>query len=295
MRESWQLYVLLVPPLIYAVLFLWMPLWGLQIAFKDFSVALGISDSPWAGMKYVTQFFESYQFWPILKNTIILSGYELLALFPLPIVLAILLNVVRNSRYRKSVQMIVYAPHFISTVVVVGIIMMLLSPDGGIINQILALIGVGPFDFLGETFFRHTYVWSGAWQTLGYSAIIYLAALAGIDPELHEAAKVDGANLLRRIWHIDLPGILPVAITLLILNMGSILSIGFEKVLLMQNALNLSVSEVIDTYSYRIAFVAAIPQYSYAAAIGLFKSVVALILIILANSLAKRVAKFSLF
>lgn len=295
LKRSWRLYVLLLPPFVYGVLFLYGPLYGLQIAFKDFSVALGISGSPWAGLKYVEQFVTSFQFWTVIRNSIVLNVYELLALFPLPIVLALLLNVVRSSTFRRSVQLITYAPHFISTVVVVGIIIMLFSPTGGIVNQAITGLGGEPVDFLSAEMFRHTYVWSGAWQTLGYSAIIYLAALAGIDPELHEAARVDGASLIRRIWHIDIPGILPVMITLLILNMGSMLSVGFEKVLLMQNSLNLSVSEVIDTYSYRVAFASSIPQYSYAAAIGLFKSVIALAMLVLANWLARRVAKQSLF
>ena len=294
-RRSWQLYLLLLPPAVYAVLFLYGPLYGLQMAFKDFSVAKGITGSPWAGFKYVEQFLGSYQFWTILKNTLILNFYELIALFPLPIILALLLNTVRSSKFRRTVQLITYAPHFISTVVVVGIVIMLFSPPGGIVNQAIGAAGGNSLDFLGPSAWRHTYVWSGAWQTLGYSAIIYLAALAGIDPQLHEAAKVDGASLVKRIWHIDLPGIMPVTITLLILNMGSMLSVGFEKVLLMQNPLNLAVSEVIDTYSYRVAFQSAIPQYSYATAIGLFKSLIALCLLLLANWLARRVAKESLF
>lgn len=295
LAKSWRLYVLLAPPAIYTLVFLWGPLWGLQIAFKDFSVALGITGSPWAGLKYLEQFVTSFQFWTVIKNSVILNVYELIALFPLPIILALLLNAVRSIRFRKSVQLITYAPHFISTVVVVGIIIMLFSPDSGIVNQAIVALGGEAVDFLGVDMFRHTYVWSGAWQTLGYSAIIYLAALAGIDPELHEAAKVDGASIVRRIWHIDVPGIMPVMITLLILNMGSMLSVGFEKVLLMQNSLNLSVSEVIDTYSYRVAFASSIPQYSYASAIGLFKSVIALGMLLLANWLARRVSNQSLF
>src|SRR5699024_1600512 len=271
------------------------PLYGLQMAFKDFSVALGISGSPWAGLKYVEQFVTSFQFGTVIRNSLVLNFYELLALFPLPIVLALLLNVVRNMKFKRTVQMITYAPYFISTVVVVGIIIMLFSPSGGIVNQVIVGLGGESADFLSSDLFRHTYVWSGAWQTLGYSAIIYLAALAGIDPQLHEAAKVDGASIVRRIWHIDLPGILPVMVTLLILNMGSMLSVGFEKVLLMQTPLNLDVSEVIDTYSYNVAFASSIPQYSYAAAIGLFKSVIAVIMLLLANWLARRVAKTSLF
>jgi len=294
-RRSWQLYVLLIPPAIYAILFLYAPLYGLQIAFKNFSVAQGINGSPWAGLTYVRQFLNSYEFWTVVKNTLWLNAYQLIALFPLPIILAIMLNTVRSRRYSRGVQMITYAPHFISTVVVVGLVVMLASPDGGIINQAISAFGGNKQDFLSETWFRHTYVWSGAWQTLGFSAIIYLAALAGVDPQLHEAATVDGASMVKRIWHIDLPGIRPVMITIMILNMGSMLTVGFEKVLLLQNPLNLSVSEVIDTYSYRVAFVSSLPQYSYAAAIALFQSVMGLVLLVLANFLARRVAKESLF
>lgn len=294
-RRSWQLYALLALPAIYAIVFLYWPLYGLQIAFKNFSLARGITASPWAGLRYLEQYFNSFQFWPTLRNTLILNFYALLALIPMPIILALLLNSVRSSRFRKVVQTITYAPYFISTVVVVGMILILFAPNSGIFNQAIGALGLPQIDFLSSEMFRHTYVWSGAWQTLGYSAVIYLAALAGIDPELHEAAKVDGASIIRRIWHIDLRGILPVTITLLVLNMGSILSVGFEKVLLMQNPLNQSVSEVIDTYAYRVAFVSALPQYSYGTAIGLFKSAIALILLLLANWLARRVADESLF
>ncbi|SDD83289.1 ABC transporter permease [Auraticoccus monumenti] len=295
LRRSWQLYVLLIPPIIYCVLFLYWPMYGLQLAFKDFNIMKGITASPWAGMKYVNQFVDSYLFWPVLWNTIVLNLYALVALFPLPILLALLLNQVRNARFRKTVQMITYAPYFISVVVLVGIVLMLFSPNTGIVNVPIRELTGEPIDFLGPEMFRHTYVWSGAWQTLGYSAIIYLAALAGVDPELHEAARVDGAGVLRRMWHIDLPSILPVTITLLILNMGQILSTGFEKVLLMQTPLNTSVSQVIDTYAYQVAFNSQIPQYSYATAIGLFKSIISLVMILLANWLARRVAKQSLF
>jgi putative aldouronate transport system permease protein len=294
--RSWQLYLMLLPPVVFVIIFLYGPLYGLQIAFKNYSVAQGILGSPWVGFKWLEQFINSYQFWPVIKNTLILNIYELLALFPLPIILSLCLNAVRSKGYSRSVQLITYAPHFISTVVVVGILFMVLSPQGGLVNQMIMAFGGEPIDFMSEVgWFRHLYVWSGAWQTLGWSAIIYLAALAGIDPQLHEAARVDGANILRRMWHIDLPGIMPVAITLLILNMGSMLSSGFEKVLLMQNPLNLSVSQVLDTYVYQVGLNSAIPQFSYATAIGLFKSVIALAMLIGANYLARKIAKQSLF
>jgi putative aldouronate transport system permease protein len=296
LKNCWQLYVMLIPPVVYAVVFLYAPLYGIQIAFKRFSVVKGITGSPWVGIKYFETFIHSYQFWPVIRNTLILNVYELLALFPLPVVLALLLNSVRGRLYSRGVQLITYAPHFISTVVVVGIMVMLLDPNGGLVNNLVQSAGGPRIDFFGNpSWFRHLYVWSGAWQTLGYSAIIYLAALAGIDPALHEAAKVDGASIMKRIWHIDLPGIMPVTVTLLVLNMGSILTSGFEKVLLMQNNLNLGVSEVIDTYVYRIGLLSTIPQFSYAAAIGVFKSVVALLLLLTANTLARRIAKQGLW
>ncbi len=294
--QSWQLYAMLALPLVYVIIFLYWPLYGLQIAFRNYNIVQGILGSSWVGMQHLERFIESYQFWPVLTNTLILNFYELIALFPLPIILALLMNVVRSTLFRRGVQLITYAPHFISTVVVVGMMVMLFSPNGGIVNQFIGAFGGQPRDFLASPdAFRHMYVWSGAWQTLGWSAIIYLAALSGVDPELHEAAKVDGANILRRIWHIDFPAVLPVSITLLILNMGSMLNSGFEKVLLMQNPLNLGGSEVLDTYVYRVGLASTVPQFSYATAIGLFKSVIALILLILANWLARRVAKTSLF
>ncbi|QDP94610.1 sugar ABC transporter permease [Microlunatus elymi] len=295
MRRAWQLYVLLIPPVVFSLIFLYWPMYGLQLAFKNYNIVEGINGSPWVGMQYVSQFFHSHLFWPVIKNTLVLNIYALIALFPLPIILALLLNSLRNQRFKKAVQLITYAPYFISTVVLVGIILMLFSPTTGVVNRPITALTGNPVDFLSEGLFRHTYVWSGAWQTLGYSAIIFLAALASVDPQLHEAARVDGASIISRIWHIDLPSILPVTVTLLILNMGQMLSVGFEKVLLMQNPNNLSVSQVLDTYSFQIAFQSQIPQYSYATAIALFKAVISLILILLANWLARRVAKQGLF
>ncbi|MBA8795648.1 ABC-type polysaccharide transport system permease subunit [Friedmanniella endophytica] len=295
MARSWQLYVLVIPPVIFALLFLYWPMYGLQLAFKNYNITKGITGSPWAGTRYVEQFINSYLFWPVLKNTLILSFYSLVATFPLPIILALLLNTVRRSKFKKAVQMITYAPHFISTVIVVGIIFMLFSPSSGVVNVAIQALFGQTVDFVSAGWFRHTYVWSGAWQQMGFAAIIYLAALAGIDPELHEAARVDGAGVLRRIWHIDVPGILPVMITLLILSMGNILSSDFTKILLMQNNNNLGTSQVIDTYSYQIAFRSAIPQYSYATAIGLFKSIISFVLLMTVNFLSKKITKNSLF
>ncbi|TCC49891.1 sugar ABC transporter permease [Kribbella capetownensis] len=296
MRRNWQLYAMLALPLIWLAIFAYWPMYGVIIAFKDYNVVSGIWGSPWVGMKYFDRFVESYQFWRLIKNTVYLHIYELVATFPLPIILALCLNTIRKKWFSRSAQLITYAPHFISTVVVVGLLVVLTSPNTGVTNKLIGLFGFGPTDVMGDSgMFRHLYVWSGAWQTMGFAAIIYLAALTSVPPELHEAAIVDGASRLRRIWHIDLPAIVPVAVILLILNIGSILSVGFEKVLLMQNSLNLDVAEVIDTYVYKIGLASAVPQFSYATAIGLFRSVIGLVLLVLANTFARRFAKSSLW
>ncbi|GAA2792293.1 ABC transporter permease [Kribbella solani] len=296
LRRHWQLYAMLALPLIWLAIFAYWPMYGAIIAFKDYNVVDGIFGSRWVGFKHFERFVESYQFGRLLKNTLVLYTYELLATFWPPILLALGLNMARRRWYRRSVQLITYAPHFISTVVVVGLIVVLVDPNTGVLNQFLGHFGIGPLDVLNDpSYFRHLYVWSGAWQTMGFSAIIYLAALTSVSPELHEAAIVDGASRLRRIWHIDLPAIRPVAVILLILNIGSIMSGGFEKVLLLQNTLNLQTSEVIDTYVYKLGFASQVPQFSYAAAIGLFRSLIGLVLLVLANTIARRFAKSSLW
>jgi len=294
-RNRWQLYVLFALPLLYILVFKYYPMYGASIAFKNFSPILGITDSPWVGFDHFKRFFESYEFVRVLKNTLLLSLYQLVAGFPFPIILALSLNYVMHSKFKKSVQMITYAPHFISVVVMVGIILLILEPRGPL-NDLLALLGMERIHFMGEaSLFKSIFVWSGIWQNVGFGCIIYLAALSSVSPELHEAAVVDGASKLQRIWHIDIPSILPITIILLILDMGNILDTGFEKVLLMQNNLNLSTSEVIDTYVYKVGLIAALPQYSYAAAIGIFKAVIALILIAGANKLSKKVGQESLW
>lgn len=295
-RRSWQLYLLILPAVVWVAIFMYWPMFGIQIAFRDFTPVGGITGSEWVGLKHITRFVESYNFWPLLRNTVVLAFYELIAGFPIPIILALALNAVRQKYFSRVVQLITYAPNFISVVVVVGILVMLLDPSTGIFPHAIQLLGLTPPDFLTDpAWFRHTYVWSGIWQTAGFSAIIYLAALSSVPPELHEAAKVDGASQLRRMWHIDFPAILPIAIVLMILNVGTIMSVGFEKVLLMQNPLNLTTSQVIDTYVYEVGLNSPIPQYSYATAIGLFRSVVGLVLLVAVNSLAKRITKAGLF
>jgi putative aldouronate transport system permease protein len=295
-RRSWQLYVMLSLPLLYLILFKYWPMYGVQIAFRNFNVVDGITGSPWVGLANFERFVNSYNFRQIIGNTLILSAYSLAAGFPFPIILALALNYTGRAWFRRTVQMVGYAPFFISMVVMVGMILVLLDPRFGIVNQLLGLVGIGPFDVMGNAAaFRHVYVWSGVWQYVGFSCIIYLAALTSVDPTLHEAAIIDGANKLQRIRDIDLPTIMPVAVVLLILEMGAVLSVGFEKALLLQNTINLPVSEVIDTYVYRVGLAAELPQFSYAAAIGLFQSVIAFVLIVVVNQIAKKVGAASLW
>ncbi|NHN29160.1 sugar ABC transporter permease [Paenibacillus sp. S3N08] len=271
-------------------------MYGAQIAFKNFVVTKGISGSDWVGFVHFVRFFNSYEFWRIMSNTIVLSIYTLLASFPFPIILALSLNYVKSQIFKKSVQMITYAPHFISVVVMVGIIIELLDPRNGIVNRLIMGLGFEPVRFMGTPeYFKSIYVWSGIWQSVGFSCIIYLAALSSIDPSLHEAAVVDGATKVQRMWHIDIPGIMPIAIIILIMNVGHMLDVGFEKVLLMQNPLNMRTSEVIDTYVYKVGLASQSMNYSYSAAIGLFKSVINLILLLIVNKIAQTTKQASLW
>lgn len=292
----WQLYILLSLPILYIIIFKYVPMYGAQIAFRDFTVSKGMWGSEWVGLKHFIRFIHSYEFGKIIKNTLILNLYNLLAGFPFPLLLALGLNYVRVRWFKKTVQMVTYAPHFISTVVMVGMLFELLDTRNGIVNNLLGLVGIQPINFMGNPdFFKSMFVWSGIWQSAGFSCIIYLAALSSVDPSLHEAALIDGASQRQRMWHIDLPSILPVAIILLILSMGSMLDVGFEKVFLMQNPLNLRTSEVIDTYVYKVGLVSQAMNYSYSAAIGLFKSIVGFILIITVNQIARKTNQASLW
>ncbi len=294
--KSRQLYILMALPFLYLIIFKYVPMYGAQIAFKNFVVTKGIWGSDWVGLKNFVRFVNSYDFWRILKNTLILSFYNLVASFPFPILLALGLNYLRNRFFRKVVQMVTYAPHFISIVVIVGIIKELLDPRIGMVNKIIGFFGFDPINFMGEiSMFSSIYVWSDVWQHIGFNCIIFIAALAAIDPALHEAAVVDGASKFRRMWHIDLPGIMPMAIILLILNTGHILDVGFEKVLLLQNPINLKASEIIDTYVYKVGLTAQVANYSYSTAIGLFKSVINLVLLLAVNKIAQKTRQASLW
>ncbi|TDF92715.1 sugar ABC transporter permease [Paenibacillus piri] len=271
-------------------------MYGAQIAFKDFSVSKGIWGSSWVGFKHFIRFFQSYDFWRIMQNTLLLSLYHLIATFPFPIILALGLNHMKHIRFKKAVQMVTYAPHFISVVVMVGLILQFLSPRSGPLSALAQGLGLEPVNIMGNpALFKSVYVWSDVWQHTGFACIIYLAALSGIDPALHEAAKMDGASKLRRVWHIDLPGIMPMATILLILNFGRIFDLGFEKVLLLQNPLNVRTSEIIDTYVYNIGLKSMVPNFSYASAIGLFKNVIAFALVMTVNQISKKLGQSSLW
>jgi ABC-type polysaccharide transport system permease subunit len=288
LRRHWQLYLLVVVPLAYFVIFKYIPIANAVIAFKDYSPVKGPWGSEWVGFRNFELFFANPVFWTLVKNTFVLAAYTVLAGFPIPIVLAIALNEIRNGRFKKIVQLVTYAPYFISTVVVVSMTILVLSPRLGFVNDAIGLFGVPAIDFLGNPdYFRHIYVWSDVWQTTGYSAVIYLAALAGIDPALHESARIDGASRIQRILHVDLPGIMPTAVIILVLGVGNIMSIGFEKAFLLQNPLNLAQSEIIATYVYKTGLLNA--DFSMATAIGLFNSVINLVLLLGVNFVAKRI------
>lgn len=293
-KKHWELYLLLLPTLVYIAIFLYGPMGGVLIAFKDYTPSRGILKSPWAGLKYFYKFFSTYNFWDIFWNTISLSLYNLSANFPIPIIFALLLNQMRTKRFKKFVQTVSYAPHFISVVVLVGMLSVFLSPSTGIVNVIIRMFGGESVYFMGrEELFQPIYVWSGVWQHTGQSAIIYIAALTGISQELHEAAMADGATKLQRTIHIDIPGIMPTAITMLLLNLGRIMSVGFEKALLMQNSLNIMKSEIISTYVYKMGLLGA--QFSFSTAVGLFNSVIGCLMVVLVNAIARNLGDTSLW
>ncbi|MAS34709.1 MAG: sugar ABC transporter permease [Anaerolineaceae bacterium] len=295
-RRRWQLYALLLIPLIYMIVFHYTPMVGAQIAFRDYSVRDGIWGSEWVGLENFQRFFNSYLFGRLIANTITLGLYSLIAGFPIPIILALSLNQVRNVYFKKTMQMVTYAPYFISVVVLVGLLLQFFNPRFGVVSQISQALTGMPVNILNDpNWFQSLFVWSGVWQTTGFATVIYLAALTTIDPSLHEAAVVDGASRLQRIRHIDIPGIMPVTTMLLILNMGNFINIGFEKVLLMQNPVNTGVSEIIDTYVYKVGLASTALDFSYATAIGLFKGVIALILVFTANWAVKRMGQEGLW
>lgn len=292
--QNWQLYIFILPALLYFIIFHYVPMYGVQIAFKDFIPSKGIWGSDWVGLEHFKHFFDSYYFWDLIKNTLGLSVYELAIGFPLPIILALALNEAKDGLYKRTVQTVTYAPHFISVVVMAGMIIAFLSPATGIVNHGLELLGFDPIPFMSDPkWFKTVYVFSGVWQSTGWGTIIYLAALSGVDPQHHEAAIVDGATRFQRIWHINIPALVPTMIILLIMNLGNIMAMGFEKILLLQNPLNLESSNVIATFVYQAGLLDA--QYSFAAAVGLFNAVINAILLITVNQIAKKTSETSLW
>lgn len=293
-RHNWRLYLLLLPALVWLILFCYVPMYGVVIAFVDFKPKLGILGSPWVGLKWFETFFSTSQAVKTINNTVILSVLGIVAGFPAPIIFALLLNQITNKRYRKFIQTVSFAPHFISTVVMVSMMQLMLSPTSGILNRFLSIFTASQNLYMTRPeYFRSVYVISGVWQGMGFGAIVYIAALAGISPELHEAAIVDGASKLQRVLYIDIPGITPTMILMFIMSMGSVLSVGYEKAYLMQNTMNTSVSEIISTYTYKIGLLNA--RYSFSTAIGLFNSVVNFALLMVTNFVMGKLTKTSMF
>ncbi|WP_246552276.1 ABC transporter permease [Vallitalea pronyensis] len=294
MAKQYQLYLMILPAVIYFLIFHYGPMYGIQIAFKDFRPIDGITGSPWVGIKYFERFFKSYQFWRVLRNTLLLSVFQLAAGFPVPIIMALLLNQVKNMKFKKLVQTVTYAPHFISIVVLVGMLNVFLSPSTGLVNHVIRLFGGEAVYFIGKPeYFRTIFVASGIWQNAGWGTIIYLAALAGVGPELYEAAKVDGASKLQIIRHVDVPSIAPTIIILLIMNLGRIMNVGFQKAFLLQNPLNAETSEIIQTYMYKVGLLQM--EFEYSTAVSLFNTLINVVLLLTANRIAKKFSENSLW
>lgn len=288
-----SLYLMMLPSIIIFLVFTYYPMYGVTIAFKDFSPSEGIMGSAWAGFKYFRQYFNSYQFVPTIRNTIVISLYTIVVTFPLPICLALMCNQIRQKAFKKVFQVTSYLPHFISTVVMCGMIILFLSPSSGIIARLVGLLGFKLPNLMGSPgAFPSIYVWTEVWQHLGWDSILYVATLSSVDPTLYEAATMDGASKWHKMIHVDVPALIPTAIIMFILRMGSVMSVGFEKVYLLQNTLNSSSSEIISTYVYKMGLISS--QYSLSAAIGLFNNIINLILLLLVNWISKKVSDTSL-
>lgn len=295
-RQMWkkrQLYLLILPAVITVFIFHYMPIYGLQIAFKNFRSSLGIVASEWVGLNHFMKFLGMPFFWKVIRNTLSISLYSL-ATFPCSVILALLLNELNSEKFKKTVQMVTYAPHFISTVVVVSMLTLFMGRSNGLFNNIAEMLGGERIAYLEKPeYFSTIYVWSGVWQNIGWGAIIYIAALAGISSEMIEAAKIDGASRLKIVWYINIPSILPTIVTMLILNTGSILSISFDKIYLMMNSLNADASRVLSVYVYETGLLSG--QFDYSAAIGLFNNVVNILFIMLTNQICKKLTKISMW
>ncbi len=294
MLVDYELYLFLIPLLVYFVVFKYIPMYGVLMAFKDYKPSQGVWGSTFVGLKHFMRYFNSPMFWSLIRNTLSISIFGLLWGFPFPIVLALLINQVKTGPVKKFIQTLTYAPHFVTVVVFVGMMYIMLSPTTGIINNALAFFGLDRIFFMGSTdWFLPIYIISGIWKGIGWGSIIYLSALTSVSPELHEAAMIDGASKFQRMLNIDFPAIIPTTIIILILDAGKIMRVNFDKVFLMQNAMNVDVSEVISTYVYKVGLVQG--QYSFSTAVGLFNSVVNITLMFIVNAIARRVGETSLW
>lgn len=291
--SCWQLYLLLIPGIVLTVIYKYIPMYGVQIAFRDYNAVMGFSGSPWVGLKWFEKFFSNYKSWDMIKNTVLLSLYSILWTFPIPIILSLIMNQLRFKRFKKAAQTILYAPHFVSIMIVCGMLRIFLSPYGGLITGIVSALGgdtsVGLLDQPGN--FRSIYIASSVWQDAGWGMIIYMATLSSVDASLHEAAKVDGANTWKRMIHIDLPALVPMIVIQLIMSFGNLMNVGFEKAFLLQTDLNKATSEIIATYVYEQGMLKS--MYSFSTAVGLFNTVVNIILLLIVNRIAKKTADIS--
>lgn len=291
--SCWQLYLLLLPGIILTIIYKYIPMYGVQIAFRDYNPVLGFSQSPWVGLKWFRKFFMNYKSWDMIKNTVLLSFYTILWTMPVPIILSLIMNQLRFKKFKKIAQTILYAPHFVSIMIVCGMLRIFLSLYGGLITTIVSALGgdtsVGLLDQASN--FRDIYIASAIWQDAGWGMIIYMASLSGVDASLHEAAKVDGANTWQRMLHIDLPALVPMIVIQLIMSFGSLMNVGFEKVFLLQTDLNSAASEVIATYVYEQGMLKS--MYSFSTAVGLFNTLVNIILLIIVNRIAKKAVNIS--
>lgn len=294
MKKNWQLYLLLLPCVAYFIVFHYLAIYGVQIAFRDYKAVQGITGSAWVGLKHFDTFFHSYYFQRLMVNTLLLNVYGLLWGFPIPVILAIFLNRIRGRRFKRFTQTIIYVPNFISSVVLAGMLYLFLSPTNGIVNILIQAMGGKAIDFMSDPkWFRTIYISSGIWQGAGWGTILYLATLTGIDPELYEAAEIDGASIWQKIRYIDLPSLVPIVAMSFILSCGGLLGSNTDKTLLLQTAGNISTSDVIGVYVYKVGLGQA--KYSYTAAIGLFTNIISFIMILGANTFSKKVSKISMF
>lgn len=294
-ERDWQLWIMILPAIVYILIFAYGPMYGIQLAFRKFDFMKGMTGGDWVGFQYFTQYFTSPMFWPTIKNTFVIAFFSLICGFPAPILLAIVINSIHNSKWKRVLQTTVYMPNFISTVVMVAMLNILLSPTTGLVDHLLRGIGLmsGDANLMGDTgSFVPVYVLSGIWQSTGWNSIIYIAALSGVDQELYDASKIDGANRWQQVWHVELPAILPTIIILMIMSMGGILSVGFEKTFLMQNSLNKEVSEVISTYVFNVGVKSY--QFSFGSAVGLFNTAVNFCFLMFANTVARKTTEISL-